>query len=138
MGIGLRIKSCLRAKGLTIKQLSEQTGISLNTLYSITKRDSDRIDPVLLKKIAEAIGVSETYILNGTPRLGEIVFDKSVKTIEIALDNSESLDMVLSLNAMKFDLLRLFNDLNDKGQQVAVERVEELTKIPDYQRAEEE
>ena len=35
-------------------------------------------------------------------------------------------------------LITAFNKLNDKGQQVAVERVEELTKIPDYQRAEEE
>lgn len=35
-------------------------------------------------------------------------------------------------------LITAFNKLNDKGQQVAVERVEELTKIPDYQKTEEE
>ena len=40
MGVGFRLKLALREKKMTIKELSEETGVSLNTLYSITKRDT--------------------------------------------------------------------------------------------------
>ena len=58
MGIGFGLKEILREKGISIKELSALSGISLNTLYSITKRDSDRIDPVLQRKIAEVLNIS--------------------------------------------------------------------------------
>lgn len=57
MGVGLRIKQILRGRGMTIKQLAEETGVSRNTLYSITKRDSERVDRALLQKIADALRV---------------------------------------------------------------------------------
>ena len=58
MGAGLRLKEILRKRGLTIKQLSEMTNISINTLYSITKRDSVNIDPVLLNRITAILHIS--------------------------------------------------------------------------------
>lgn len=65
MGIGLRLKEVLRDRKMTIKQLSELSGVSHNTLYSITKRDSERIDPILLEKIAAALRVSTGSLLGG-------------------------------------------------------------------------
>ena len=59
MGGGLRLKQILRKRQMTIKQLAEEAGIPLNTLYSITKRDSERVDSVILYRIAEVLGVSE-------------------------------------------------------------------------------
>lgn len=59
MGSGLRLKEILRQKKMTIKQLSEQTGISLNTLYSITKRDSTNIDSAILSIITKSLGITE-------------------------------------------------------------------------------
>lgn len=59
MGVGLRLKKILRKRQMTIKQLAEEAGIPLNTLYSITKRDSERVDSVILYRIAEVLGVSE-------------------------------------------------------------------------------
>lgn len=59
MGVGLRLKQILRRREMTIKQLAEEAGIPLNTLYSITKRDSERVDSVILYRIAEVLGVSE-------------------------------------------------------------------------------
>ena len=55
MGVGIRIKQILRERKMTIKQLSEISGVSVNTLYSITKRDSSRVDPVIMQKIADAL-----------------------------------------------------------------------------------
>lgn len=64
MGVGLRLKELLRQKNMTIKQLSELSGVSLNTLYSITKRDSEKIDPVLLDKIVSALNPSEDLLIS--------------------------------------------------------------------------
>ena len=58
MGIGRRIKAILRNRKMTIKELAELTEIPVNTLYSITKRDSERVDSVILFRIAEELGVT--------------------------------------------------------------------------------
>lgn len=58
MGVGLKLKKILRDKKISIKQLSEKSGISINTLYSITKRDSVRVDDVVLQQIANTLDVS--------------------------------------------------------------------------------
>lgn len=71
MGFGLHLKEILRERGMTIKQLSEDSGISVNTLYSITKRDSLRVDPVILKKIAQTLGLSVTELIGSTNSGGE-------------------------------------------------------------------
>lgn len=63
MGVGMRLKSILRDKKMTIKQLSEKSGIPLNTLYSITKRDSLRVDRVILERISIALEVSVDDLL---------------------------------------------------------------------------
>ena len=43
----------------------------------------------------------------------------------------------LGNNEMRVKLTRAFNELNDLGQQKAIERLEELAKIPDYQKGNE-
>ena len=63
MGIGLRLKEILRNRKMTIKQLAEITGISINTLYSITKRDTINVDTTTLQKISHALGISMSDLL---------------------------------------------------------------------------
>lgn len=63
MGIGLRLKQLLRDRRLTIKQLAEDTGIPLNTLYSITKRDPKRADQVIINRIADVLEVPPALLL---------------------------------------------------------------------------
>ncbi len=58
MGVGEQLKKILQEQNITIKQLSEKTGIPVNTLYSITKRKSKRVREDIVKKIATALGVS--------------------------------------------------------------------------------
>lgn len=59
MGFGARLKQILRKKNMTLKELSEKTGISLNTLYSITKRDTLMPNPNIVSKIADVLQISE-------------------------------------------------------------------------------
>lgn len=58
MGFGAKIKEILKQQKKTIKQLSEESGISKNTLYSITKRDSTYVTYPVLEQIAAALHVS--------------------------------------------------------------------------------
>lgn len=71
MGVGIRLKTILRSQNLTIKQLSERANIPLNTLYSITKRDSERVDPVILQRIADALGVPTSQLMDVSLKVKE-------------------------------------------------------------------
>lgn len=64
MGIGFQIKSALRDRGMTLRQLANEAGISCNTLYAVTKRDSKRMDCVLLYKISVALDLPVSYFTN--------------------------------------------------------------------------
>lgn len=75
MGVGLRLKSILRDRKMTIKQLAEQTEIPVNTLYSITKRDSERVDQVILQRIAETLHVPVGKLL-GLERIDDQFWGK--------------------------------------------------------------
>lgn len=57
MGFGIVLKQLLSDKNMSIKELSEETGIPLNTLYSITKRDTINVRQDTLEKIAQTLDV---------------------------------------------------------------------------------
>ena len=59
MGLGTNLKKILKERKMTIKELSAQTGISLNTLYSITKRDGVMARFDIVKKICDVLNVSK-------------------------------------------------------------------------------
>lgn len=63
MGTGAIIKAILKEQKKTIKQLAADSGVSLNTLYSITKRDSSAVTYPILNKIATALGVPTENLL---------------------------------------------------------------------------
>ena len=63
MGIGTRLKQIIKEINMTIKQLAEITGIPVNTLYSIVKRDSDRVRANTIQALADALGVTPTYLI---------------------------------------------------------------------------
>ena len=68
MGVGFRLKRILRDRKMTIKQLAENANIPVNTLYSITKRDSERVDPVILRQLSETLEVPTSVLAgHGTP-----------------------------------------------------------------------
>jgi transcriptional regulator with XRE-family HTH domain len=58
MAYGTNIKHLLRERRMTIRELSEKSGVSLNTLYNITKRDSVFIRKGTIEKVAPVLGVT--------------------------------------------------------------------------------
>lgn len=57
MGFGAVLKEILSDKNMSIKELSQMTGIPLNTLYSITKRDTVNVRQETLEKISQALNI---------------------------------------------------------------------------------
>lgn len=65
MGYSLIIKKLLRDKKMTIKELADKTGVSVHTLYSIIKRDSDRISPSIFEKIDSVLDIRNIETFDG-------------------------------------------------------------------------
>lgn len=49
--IGSTLKQLLEQRDMNVSELARRSGVSVQTLYSIIKRDSSRIDPELLEKL---------------------------------------------------------------------------------------
>ena len=64
MGYGINIKHILKQNDMSIKVLAEKSGVSLNTLYNITKTDPFSIRQATLDKILPILGVSEKELAN--------------------------------------------------------------------------
>lgn len=91
MGFGTNLKMILKRKGISIKELSSLTGISLNTLYSITKRDTRLPNEDIIEKISTALSIKKSELLTLDVLSTEIhsLLDKQRET-EINLRNKLS------------------------------------------------
>ena len=159
MGLGTNLKEILKNKNMTIKELSAQTGISLNTLYSITKRDGNMARFDIIKKICEALNISESELVGfdispedyegiKNPRIYE-VHKKSDERTGLLLkeehnygisDNSYNGSLPskqftdkICHTLLKNELDDNFRALNPEGKRKLVDYSSDLTKIPDYQ-----
>lgn len=71
MGVGFRIREVAKERKINFKELAKKAGVSYNTLYSIIKRDSDRVDTGTLSKVALALDVPLEKLATGDETLGE-------------------------------------------------------------------
>lgn len=115
MGIGSNIKKILAERKMKISQLSEISGVKINTLYSITKRDSVNVNSDVLTAIASALDVSP--------------FDLTVDVDQLRSDVKllEQIQRVYGKDGL--DLLNDFDSLNTDGKTKACEYVSDLTLI---------
>lgn len=112
MTIGESIREARLKKGWTQKQLGDKCNMADS---AIRRYESDRGNPTIetLKRIATALEVDPYSLMD---------FDMATAVLE---DH---------INGRAKHLLTAFDQLNEKGQSVAVERVEELGKIPEYKK----
>lgn len=124
-----KIKEIRKSKNITQEQLSKAIGVSRSV---ISKYENGTIPITLetMSEIAKALDVPTFELLwpyMGSPLPG--------------LVDSSDLDTVTPIHVtldLRKPLETAFSKLNAKGREVAVERVEELAKIPEYQRKEED
>lgn len=154
---GSRMREERKRQGLTLKQLGLKMGIS-GSLVGRYERDEENPKPDTIRKFAEALNVSPSWLVygEGSPKqkalydaweqldvlfanTNGIVSGKELlpiaKEIERCVDGAvEEMEQQVSQTTRQRDLLRLFLSLNEVGQYVALERLEELAQLPKYQR----
>ncbi|MBR3561931.1 MAG: helix-turn-helix transcriptional regulator [Oscillospiraceae bacterium] len=151
--IGENIRALRKEQGLTQLELAEKAGVNVQTIRSYEsgkykpKREAIqsiakalRITPECLQGIEKRRVVLPerlTIVEIDDPDLGNIQYrieaaDEAAYMLGVEIFQNAGLS-VDALTA-KGRIATALEMLNEKGQAVAVERVEELTKIPDYQR----
>ena len=153
MSSGDFIRAIRKGRGLTQKELGERLGLSPQSIAQWEnglrkpKRES-------IEKIAAALGVDAIELLDGKEKEREIQKQKEFleviksgdsKKIEqlfnlpsgavmpLTEEEQEEVDKVIQeQKRLDFRLRIAFHKLNMKGRKVALERVEELSKIKEY------
>ena len=114
-----RLRAIRKEKGLTQAELAEKAGIAVNSvrLYEAGAR-LPKLDTIA--RMAVAMGLTANDLMAGQWGKFDGIF---LSDEEFQQDDREA------------QLIYHFRTLNDDGQSVAVDRVEELAQIPKYQRA---
>lgn len=139
MSIGSNIKDKRTQKGFTQKELGDRCGMADS---AIRRYESDRGNPTIktLQRIAEALVVDWTELVpeeeldskfwGGLAKAANYITLSSEDNTPDQIDSAE----VQNLSSTERTIISLFGKLNESGQQKAIERVEELTEIPKYQK----
>ena len=143
------IKEARRRKKLTQEQLAEQLGVQRAV---VSKYETGRITPSVkqAQKIAAVLDIPLLDLIGIEPEHNtELERTKLETLIEKFISQNENFDSNKLSDAYYYDengfrfkgdgsplekLIHVFDKLNPEGQEKAVERVEELTEIPKYQR----
>lgn len=125
MTIGERIHDLRKAKRLTLQQLGDKVGVSASAIsfYEKGKREPS-FD--MISCIAEALDTFPAKLMYG--------WDEDFFALHPELRKDLAPHLPLSDNETA--LLAAFARLNPDGQRKALERVEELSEVPKYQRGE--
>ncbi len=125
MTVGEKIRAARKAAGLTQKELAEKMKISYQNL---AQWETGKRNPKLenIAKIADALDMSVDDILGNTyysrtrSRYNPDIFAGTGKLSDYVSDQLQQ------------RLLDHFHQLNPQGQELAVEQVELVAKVPEY------
>ena len=65
MGIGKNIKALARSRRLSLVELSEKSGVPINTIYTLTREDPRNATMRTIDRLAEALGVDVRTLQTG-------------------------------------------------------------------------
>lgn len=139
MTIGEKIRTLRTKKGLTQKQLGDLCGMADS---AIRRYENGRANPKIetLQRIAAALDVKIYYSEDGKPCfLDKILESTGEKAFKSIIANQKDIyEKVAEMPETTPDtlILDLYHQLNDTGQDKALEQVELLTKIPEYRKDE--
>lgn len=136
--IGERIKHARQIKGMSQETLARAIG---STKSTISKYELGHREPSLdtIQRIADALRIEFFDLVVPTGDQASVdgllteVEDAKKRGLRVVWKND---NLYLTAPSKEQKILLAFDRLNAKGREVAVERVEELTKIPEYQKDE--
>ena len=132
MGLGVRLKEILKDQGLTIKELSELSGVSINTLYSITKRDNNMARYDIVKKIANALDISVEELTGQAIDYNKVENVKNARLHEVIHrpENKSTSDKGLGLTKMVTEISTLAAHFD--GDEYTEEELEQIRKFAEF------
>lgn len=163
MTVGERVKIIAEKQGISLKELAKQANLSYNTVYSITRRGSERVAPDTISRLANALGVNVNELtadasirVNSAPEMVELQqkvaagqateqekqawleanlqgLKRMQHSIEFMLSELEQYDGTKEI-ARQSRLISMFNQLTDDGQEKALDFLEILLGNPDYKK----
>lgn len=134
MSFGKELKKILENKKMSVAELSRKTNIPANTLYAIINRDSKNINFSTIYKISKALdlGTDEEALLD--MMINPEAWSNYITDGKPSKNSNDLLKLKKEL-AGEDKIVFHYRQLNAAGQNKAVEQVEMLTKIPEYQKA---
>lgn len=130
LSFGYNLKRICKEKGVTIREVATQSKVSVNTLYSITKRKSE-------KPTGEVMNAVIDYMTAQFPELTERdflpVYDEENDEFSVEQLNREY-QALPSRIKIAHEIQVLLSDLNDEGIREALKRVTELTQLEQYKK----
>lgn len=138
MAIGKNLKYILKHKKMSLKELADNSGVSVHTLYGIIKRDNQTVKPDILEKISNSLNISAMALYDNIQAVNELFPDtESIRTDDNFEDSLKLLfqDDVDQLGELENKILEAFSKLNEEGKIECLKRVEELSYIPQYSRS---
>lgn len=133
MTTGEKIAYIVKERNTNLHRLADQAGVSYNTLYSIVRRKSDQIDIEIARKIAAALDLHPIEILGDNALMYVDYGMDLLERARLAVESSKR--TIAAFESDRLTQIKYFYDmLTDEGQIIAVQRIEELSQIPKYQR----
>ena len=120
-----QIDALIKERGLSRRQLAIDAEIPPSSLQPAIERNKN-IPFQMLEKIVSTLGISIFEVLGDEER--KLFVEAEAGTI------SDYFKQGYKFTSREKLLVRLFHLLNEEGQDATIERVEELTEIPKYQR----
>ena len=125
-----RIDDILKSRKMSRRQLAIQAGIPPSSLQSAMERNNG-ISLDMLFSISHVLGVDPRFLDPNTSSFLKPISRYKMNELQNAVD---SIHFDVNFPIVK----KYFERLNATGQEVALERIKELTEIPRYQRHQEE
>lgn len=140
MSLGSQIRAARKAAGLTQEALAGQIGVKRSV---VSKYETGAIEPSVsqLRRIAEALGVSPGFLQGEERRdaqlLRSAVLREDFRAAEqiMGLPDGTLRPLPFSPETPGFRALcAAYSALNEAGQEQAVQRLQELAQLPQYQK----
>ena len=134
MTTGDRIKAARKAAGVTQLELAKRIGVT-ESYISMYERNKRNPKLETLRKIALALGVDLDELIPEKPGFLGI---RLTSDLDVYREYIGTLSDLSKIDPLRERMHYAFDQLNKRGQEEAVKRVEELAELPRYQRKAEE
>lgn len=157
MTTGERMKIRRKELGIPVEYIANSLGVSIATIYRYENGDIEKVPGSVLEPLSKILQVSPAYLMGWgecalnlaeenvmdcggllSKKISEVEKLKSIGAPPDEIKKVENECRELAAQGVQLSkyatLSKYFNLLNNAGQEVAIERIKELSEIPKYKK----